>query len=198
MHHHHRDRKQPGHHRKGREQAEQRAFVETAQVAIQPKRRALQHVAHSHAEHQRGHEAADEQRPVPAIAPAGIGALGAVLERHGAQDQGRQHQEHGEVEAGKADRIDEWPGRKDRPAAQDEPHLVAFPVRCDGVDRHAAFLVRLADEGHQRGNAQVIAISQGKADQQRAHQAPPDDPQRFVVERDFHVVFLPYSAGSGA
>ena len=79
----------------------------------------------------------------------GVVALGAVLERHRPHDEGRQDHEHRQVEAREADRVKRRPGGEDRAAAEDEPDLVAFPDRADGVDDDAAFDIGLADEGQQ-------------------------------------------------
>ena len=49
----------------GDEQAEEAAVVEDAQGVVEAEGHAEQHVADRHAEDQRRHEAADEQRPVP-------------------------------------------------------------------------------------------------------------------------------------
>jgi hypothetical protein len=43
----------------------------------------------------------------------------------------------------------------------------------------------LADEGQQRAHAHVVAVHDGEADQQHAHQQPPDDLEGRVVD---HVV----------
>ncbi len=55
-------------------------------------------------------------------------------------------------------------GRDDGTAAKDEPDLVAFPCRADGVDDHAALFVRLRDEGQEYADAQVESVGQGKGD----------------------------------
>ena len=52
MQHDHGNRQQAAEEREGREQAEQAAFVEGAQVAVEPQGNALQHVADGDAEHQ--------------------------------------------------------------------------------------------------------------------------------------------------
>ena len=170
----HGHRQQAGDQAEGGEQAQQIALVEGAQIAIQAEGRAQQDVADRDAEHQGRNEAAGEQRPVPEGPPLGRRTLGAILERHGPQDQGRQDQEHGQVEAGEADGVDEGPGGEDGAAAQDEPHLVALPGRADGVDHHTALFICLGDEGQERADAQVETVGQGEADQQYAEQPPPD------------------------
>ncbi len=181
MHHDHRRRDHAGQQREGVEKAQElaipRAFIDRQQVLGEVERRALQHVAHRHAKQQRGHEAADEQRPVPGRAPGGALVFRAILEAHGAQDQRRQHQEHRQVEARKAHRVERWPGREDRPAAEDEPHLVAFPDRADGVDHDPPLGVGAPDEGQERARAHVEPVGEREADQQNAQQHPPDDAQ---------------------
>jgi len=179
------------------EQAEQGSLVEGTQIAIEAEGNAGQHIADRDAEHQRGHEAADEQRPVPARAPRRVGLLGAIFEAHGPQDERGENEEHREVEAGEADRIDERPCREDRAAAEDEPDLVSLPCRADRVDDHAAFSIGLRDEGEEGGGAEIEPVRQGEADQQDAHQQPPDQPERFIVDGRCHDL-SPYSAGMGA
>ena len=139
---------------------------------------ALQRVADRDAEDQRRHRAADEQRPVPDPCARQRSRAWSVFEADRAQDQREQHQEHRKVEAGEAQRIERRPGREDRAAAQDEPDLVAFPDRADGVDGDAPFVVGLGDEGQQRADAHVEAVGDGEADQQDAQQYPPDQAQR--------------------
>ncbi len=69
-----------------------------------------------------------------------------------------------------------------------------LPSQCgaDGVDHHAALDIAPADEGQQRAHAHVVAVHDGKADQQHADQQPPDDLQGWVVE---HRVLLQACAG---
>ena len=195
--HQHGDRQQPSEQRERMEQADQRAFVERAQIAIEAEGNACQHIADRDAEHQRGHEPAHEQRPVPAAPPCRIGPLGAIFEADRPQDQRRQHKEHGQIEAREADRIDKRPGRKYRAAAENEPNLVALPGRADRVDHHAPLFIGLANERQQRCHAKIEPVGERKADEQHAHQEPPDDAQGFVVDRGNHGG-IPYSAGSAA
>ena len=164
------------------EQREERALVGRAHQLVELERQAKEQVAEGHAEHQRRHRTADEQGPVPGAAPARIFHLAAVVEPHRPAEQREQHQQHRPVQAGESDRIDHRPGREQRAASGDEPHLVAIPVRRNGVDRHASLVVGLADEGHQCHGAHVEAIGQGEADQQHADQHPPDELEHFVIE----------------
>jgi hypothetical protein len=126
---------------------------------------------------------ADEQRPVPVPSPGSALALGPVFEADRPQNQREQHQEHRQVEAGKAQRIERRPGREDRAAAQDEPDLIAFPDRADGIDRDAPLDVGLGRERQQRADAHVEAVGDGEADQEDTEQHPPDQAQRGVVEQ---------------
>ena len=184
MHQQHRHAHQPAQQRERRQQAEQAAFVVHPQGVVEVERHAQQHVAHGHAEHQRRHQAAGEQRPVPYRPPARIGHLAAELETDRPQDQRHQDQEHRDVEAREADRIQRRERREDRAAAQDQPDLVAFPHRPDDVQHDAPLLVGAGHRGQQRGHPQVEAVHHREADQQDAQQQPPDQPQRGVVERN--------------
>ncbi len=187
--HQHRHRQQAAQQGEGREQAQQAAFIEAAQVAGQAEGRADEDVADRYAEHQGREEAADEQAPVPHRAPARLGPLGAVFERHRPQYQRGQHQEHRQIEAREADGVDLGPGGEDRRPAHDQPDLVAFPGRADGVDHHATLFILLGDEGQQGADAHVEPVGQGEADQQHAQQSPPDQAEGGVVEGEFHLSF---------
>ena len=196
VHDQHGERHQPAIERQRIEQAEQIALIDRPQIVGEMERHALQRIADRHAEDQRRHGAADEQRPVPVAPPGRALALGAVFEADRPQDEREQHQEHGEVEAGEAQRIERRPGGEDRAAAEDEPDLVAFPDRADGVDHHAPFPVGLADEGQQRADPHVEAVGDREADEQHAKQDPPDQAQRGVGEEclDHDFVSLPVRA----
>jgi hypothetical protein len=141
-------------------------------------------VAHRHAEHQCRHEPAHEQGPVPDRAPGGIFDLAAELEAHRTQDQRQQDQQHGQIEAGEADRVENRERGKDRAAAGDQPHLIALPDRADHVEGQTALGVGAGHGGQQRAHAQVKAVGDGEADQQDAQQQPPDQAQGVVVERN--------------
>ena len=196
MHQQHRHAEQPAQQCERIQQAEEAALIEGPQLVAQPEGDALQHVADGHAEHQRRYEAADEQRPVPGRAPARILPLRAVLEGDRPQDQCRQDQEHGDVETGEADGVERWPGGKDRAAPQNEPDLVAFPHRGDGVDGDPPLHVGAGGEGQQRAHAHIETVGDGEADQQHAQQHPPGQLQRIVVD-EFVKDHDRYSAGAG-
>ncbi|MNZ91338.1 hypothetical protein D3C78_1103170 [compost metagenome] len=76
---------------------QRRAVVENPEVVIEVEGNALQHIADRHAEDQRGNEAADKERPVPAGAPCGAFTLGAIFETDRTQDQRKQGGEHRQV-----------------------------------------------------------------------------------------------------
>ena len=103
--------------RKPEELGVKTAVIHRVKVLGQVKRHALQHVAHRHAEDQRRHGTTGKERPVPGRPPARIVSLGSVFEGHGPHDEGRQHDEHRQVEAREADRIERGPGGEDRAAA---------------------------------------------------------------------------------
>ena len=180
MHRQHADADQSAQDAERIQQVEERSFVERPQGFIETKRHSLQNVAERHAEHQRRHEAGDEQRPVPHVAPARIDQFVAERESHRSQDQRRQHQEHGDVETGERHGIEWRPRRKDGPAAEDEPHLVALPDRFDGFKESAAFFVGPAQEAKQHADAEIEAVSDCETGQQHAQQCPPDHSQQFI------------------
>ncbi|MCY1533008.1 hypothetical protein D9M68_683130 [compost metagenome] len=164
------------------EQLPERACVGGDQEGVELERHALQQVAKGHAEDHRRDEASDEEAPVPGAAPGGVVDLAAVVETHRAEEQRPQHREHGPVEAAERGGVDQRPGREDGAAAGDEPDLIAVPVRADGVDDDTALDVAAADEGQQRAHAHVVAVHDGEADEQHAHEQPPDQFEGFVVE----------------
>ena len=167
---------------KGIEQAPEAAGVVRHQIVVKMEGHALQQVAEGHAEDQRWHRAPHEQAPVPGAAPARVVDLAAIVEPHRPEEQCPQHGQHGPVETGEGRRIDQRPGGEDGAAAGDEPHLVAVPVRADGVDDDAALDVILADEGQQGAHAHVVAVHDGEADEQHTHQQPPDELESRVVD----------------
>ena len=194
MHDEHRQAHHPGEQGKGVEQAEEAAAVIRAQHVVEGEGHPLQEVSEGHPEHQGRNGAADEQAPVPGIAPARVGHLAAVLEAHRPEEQGEEHKQKRPVKAREGGRVHQGPGGEERSAAGDEPHLVAFPGGADAVDQHAAFVVRFGHERQQRSHSEVEAVHDGKPDEQRSHQQPPDDLEREVVEQDRHRMFPPYTA----
>ena len=123
------------------------------------------------------------QRPVGGediehVAPFGVGMLGAVLERHPAQDQPHQHQQQRQVEPGEQGGVPAGEGREGGAARGQQPHLVAVPGGADGVDHHAAFLVVSTEHGQEHGDAEVEALQEEEADPQNGDQQEPDDVQR--------------------
>lgn len=142
----------------------------------------LQQVAERHAEYHGRHEGADEDAPVPHVAPAAALQLGTVVETDRAEEQGGQHQDHGDVEAGEGRCVDHRPGGEQRAAGGDQPHLVTVPVRGDGVDHHPALGIGFPDDAHQNADAHVETVGDGEADQQYANQDPPNKSQYFIVK----------------
>ena len=78
----HRHANNTGQQAKRIQQLEEVTGVVQAQIFINVERNALQQVAERHANHQRRHEAADEDAPVPHVTPAVILNLRAVVETH--------------------------------------------------------------------------------------------------------------------
>ena len=153
-----------------------------AQDIVELERDALQQIAEGDAEDQRRDRAADEQPPVPRVAPARVVDLGAVVETDGPEEQAEQHQQHRHVEARERGAVDHRPGREDRAAGGDEPHLIAVPVGADGIDGDAPFRVVARDEWQQRADAHIHAVGDSEADQQRADHPPPNEFQGLIVE----------------
>ncbi|EGE55402.1 hypothetical protein RHECNPAF_930048 [Rhizobium etli CNPAF512] len=178
----HGDGEQAAEQRIGVEQSEERAFVENPHVVGKTEGHALQHIADRNAEDQRRHETADEERPVPAAAPAGAVALRPVFEADRAQDEREEDREHREIKAREGDSIERRPGGEDGAAAEDQPDLVAFPGGADRVDRHPSFRIGPGDERQERANAKVEAACGRKSDQHDAEQQPPDDAQGFIID----------------
>ncbi len=166
----------------GEELGEGAAGVEDGEIGRQVEGHADQHVADRDAEDQRGHGAADEERPVPGAAPGRAFALRAVFEGDGTEDQRGEDHEHREVEAREAGRVEDRPSGEDRAAAEDEPDLVALPHRADGVDRDPAFGVGVADEGQKRAHAHVETVGQREADEKDAEQQPPDEAEHVIAD----------------
>ncbi len=159
------------------------------------KRYALQRVADRDAEDQRRNEPADEQCPVPRRPPAGILDLVAELEPDRPQDQRYQNQEHGDVEARKRGGIERRPGGERGAAAENEPHLIAFPNRIHAVDQRPPFGVGAGDQRQQHGDTQVDAVDDCETDQERSEKYPPENPERFVIEKHGNLLRSPTGCG---
>ena len=164
------------------EQAEEAARVERTQRFVKVKRHSLKQIAESYAEDDRGHGRTHKQSPVPRVAPARAGHLAAEVKANRTQDQCEKHDEHGPVKAREGSAVQKRPGREDGAAAREQPHLVAVPVRGDGVDHAAAVGVVLAEEGQQRTHAHVLAVHDGKAHEQHTDEEPPDQTQNFIID----------------
>ncbi len=119
----------------------------------------------------------DEDHRVPRRAPRRAAVLAAELEGHGADDQGGEHQEQGEVEAAEQRGVPVREGREDGAARGQHPHLVAVPDRADRVDDPAALRVRAA-EGQQDADAVVEALEDEEAGEEDADQ---DEPERVEI-----------------
>lgn len=179
----HRHAEQTGEQCERRQQPQQVAGVERAHAVVEMERYPQQHVADRHAHDQRRNETTDEQHPVPIAAPARAHQFAAELEADRAQDQREQDQEHRQIKPGEAHCIQRWERGKDRAAAQDQPHLVAFPDRADGIVHQPAFGIVVGDERQQRAHAQIEAAHHRVTGQQYAEQQPPDHAQGCVIEQ---------------
>ena len=181
VHDQHGEADRPGQQGKRAQQAEETSREDRPLQLIEMKRQAEEQVSERHPEQQRRNGAADEQGPVPGVAPAWIGDLVAEHESHGPQDEGQQQHEHREVQARERGRIKQWPGRKHHAACQDEPHLVAVPDRLDGFEQRASLLIRATEEAKRRPDAEVESVHDREADQECAQDQPPDQAQGCIV-----------------
>jgi hypothetical protein len=114
--------------------------------------------------------------------PARIGQLRAVLKANRPKEQRRQHQQQRPVQARKGNGIHKGPSGKHSATGGDEPHLVAVPVRGNSVDHHAAVGIVTRQYGQQCAHAHVVAVHDGKANQQHANQQPPDEFESHVIQ----------------
>src|SRR5690606_29016412 len=121
-------------------------------------------------ENKRGHEAANKERPIPSVAPRLTVTLRTVFECHRTKDERSQDGKHRQVKARKRNRVEWWPGRKDRSASDDQPDLIALPYRADSVDDNTTLHICFRNERQKRCGAKIEAIHHSKADQQHAEQ----------------------------
>ena len=164
------------------QQLEEVSGIEQTQVFIDVERHALQQVAEGHTNHQRRHEATDEDAPVPHVAPAGVLDLGTVVKTDRTEEQRSQHQNHRHIEARERCGVNHRPGREQRAAGGDQPHLVTVPVRSDGVDHNPTLGVVTAEETGEHAHPHVEPVGDSEANQQNANQQPPDKTQYFIID----------------
>src|SRR5206468_12902158 len=119
------------------QETDERSRVERAVGGVEMKRNADEQVAEGDPEHQRGHEAGDENPPVPRIAPARIGDLAAIVEAHRTQEKRKEDHDQCDIEARERRRVDERPRGERRSTRGDEPYLVAFPRGADRIEDDA-------------------------------------------------------------
>jgi hypothetical protein len=89
--------------------------------------------------------------------------LAAVLDRDGAQDQGREDEHHGQVEAREDGRVNDRECSEQRPTGGYQPDLVAVPDRADGVEHLAALEIRPGHVHVHDPGPEVEAVEQGVA-----------------------------------
>ncbi|MNT18940.1 hypothetical protein D3C72_1541700 [compost metagenome] len=94
------------------QQLEEVTGVVQTHIFIEVERNALQQVAERYADHQRWHEATDEDAPVPHVTPAGVFNLRTVVKTDRTEEQGRQYQNHRDIEAGERSCVNHRPGGK--------------------------------------------------------------------------------------
>src|SRR5260221_1804798 len=181
MHDEHGDAGEAAEQGEGLEQAEEAALVDWPQVLGEVEGHALQQIAEGDAEDQRRDEAADEECPVTGVAPARPRPLVAEGEADRAQDERSEHDEHGEVEAGECRGVEQRPGREGGTGAEDQPDLMAFPMRLDALQHLPSLAVAARRVAQQHAGAEIVAVGDGEADEQYAEQRPPDEAQYVVI-----------------
>ena len=181
MHDQHRETDEPGEQRKGAQKTKESAGVDRSLELIEMKRQSEEEISEGHAEQERRHRPAEEQRPVPGVSPAGISDLIAVTESDRSQDERDQQHEHRQIQPREGRRIQQRPGGKHRAACEDEPHLVAIPHRLDRLEQRPPLLVGASHEAERGADTEIEPIHDRKADQERAEDQPPDHPERFIV-----------------
>ena len=167
----HRQRRQPAEQRVGVEQVEEGAGV----LVLGVDRDAVDDVRPADSPEQRRQEAARDQRPLPAIAPAFGVAFAPELEADVADDQADQDQEEGQVEARKEGRVPLREGGEGGAAGDQQPDLVAVPDRPDRVQDRAPLLLVVADDADQHADPEVEPLEQEVAEPEDRDQDEPDD-----------------------
>src|SRR5450755_3194795 len=97
----------------------------------------------------------------------------AKAEADGPQYQGRQQQEHRQIQTGKRCGIQQRPSSERSASAQDEPYLIALPDRLEGLEKNAALGVGSPQESKRGAEAEIKTICDRKADQQHTEKQPP-------------------------
>ncbi len=205
-HHHHathidrqRQRQQAGQHRERVEQGDEAAGIDRAHIPLKVEGHAHEHIAHGGAENDHRQRAAEQQRPVPGIAPSRRGDFAAVFKPQRAHDHAPQQQQNDHIQTGERSGVDQRVGREDRAAAENEPHLIAVPVGADGIEHGAALGIGFADEAQQRAHAHVHADHGAQPDEQHAEQDPPQDLKDEIQVHDYYSLWaLIGAAGLGA
>jgi hypothetical protein len=121
-------------------------------------RHAADDVAERHAEQHGDAVGRQREEPVPHGAPARALALRAELDGDRAQDEHEQHEHHRQVEPAEQRGVHERERGEQRTAAEDEPHLVAVPHRPDAVEEDALVAVVLGEHRREHPDAQVEAV----------------------------------------
>ena len=163
------------------QQAEESPREHRTGELIEIKRQSEEQIPEGHAAQQRGHRPAHQERPVPGVAPARISDLVAIDKSRRTQDERHQQNKHGKIQARERGCVQPRPGREHRTAAENEPHLVAFPHRLDGFEQRATLLVGASHEAKDRPHPQIEAVQECESDQERPQDQPPDHPQSCVV-----------------
>ena len=185
MHAQHDQRNDPGKQREWRHGIGNAAIHDHAHAAVEVKGDSAQNQAEGDAEDHRRQGAANNQRPVPEIAPARILNLGAVFKARRPEKQCEQSGKHGRIEHRERRGIGQRHGREDRARAENQPDLIAVPCRGDNIDQHLAFVIRATDDAQHRADPQIKAAGDAEPGQQNAQKRPPENPQNIVIHCHF-------------
>ena len=114
------------------------------------------------------------------VLPAGMVRLLPPFERDHPDDQEREDQQEGEVEAREHRRVPDGEGREGRAAGDDEPDLVAVPHRSDRLEHRLPVGVLPAQHGEQHADPEVEALGHEVRGPEKGEEAEPDDLERHL------------------
>ena len=103
-------------------------------------------VTHGHADQECRQKAGNTECDIPGLPPSATRFLAAELDRDSAEDECRQKEHKGIVEAGEDGRIGTGECGEECSSTGDEPDFVAVPDRTDRVKQDAAILILLHEE----------------------------------------------------
>ena len=112
--------------------------------------------ANRHTKEQRGQQRTNAEAPIPKRLPLAV--VRAVLKRDSANNQAKQHQHHGKIEAGEGGCIGGRKRSKERTTCGKKPNLVTIPYRTDASTQHRFLFFVFAQNGIQHAHAQIESI----------------------------------------